>query len=555
MQNRTTIATNGDVLGVAPMPAMNNPALPRRPVVRRRLAVVVLLAAAPLATLSAQQTDLTQAPNPLGAGTHRSYVEQIGAGHGSVWMPDSAVYLIQRDPFRSIARGRELFQRKFTFAQGLGPRAGDGTGAIAANAAIGAGLADSCAACHGRPKGGAGSGGDVFTRPDSRDAPHLFGIGLIEMLADEITGTLRATRAQAVQAAHQTGAPVTLPLLAKGIAYGVITARPDGSLDTTGVQGVDADLRVRPFFAEGKTLSIREFVVGAFQAEMGLQPVDPLLRAAADGADVTTPSGMVLAGSRDAIEAPRAHGTNHDPDHDGVGNEVPTSIVDHMEFYLLNYFKPGHTEQTTETAHGRELLQSLGCAQCHVPDLVVEHDRRVADVETVFDPQQLGFNRLTATATPLFQLAPLGAQHPPRKLPIGGAFVVHDLFADFRRHDLGPAFQERNFDGSVTTRFMTEPLWGVGTTAPYGHDGRSINLREVILRHGGEAQAARGAFAAANGADQRAVLAFLESLVLFPPPDTASNLDPSNPGAPGFPRVGHGSIKLSVLFNAPTVPE
>ena len=40
------------------------------------------------------------------------------------------------------------------------------------------------------------------------------------------------------------------------------------------------------------------------------------------------------------------------------------------------------------------------------------------------------------------------------------------------------------------TSFMTEPLWGVGTTAPYGHDGRSGTLEDVILRHGGEAQAA-----------------------------------------------------------------
>jgi hypothetical protein len=513
------------------------------------------MVAALFGALPAQQTDLTQAPNPIGAGSHRSYVEQIGTGHGSVWVPDSAVYLIQRDPFRSIARGRELFQRKFTFAQGLGPRAGDGVGPIATNAAVGAGLADSCAACHGRPKGGAGSGGDVFTRPDSRDAPHLFGLGLVEMLADEITSTLRATRAQAVQAAQQAGLPVSLPLVAKGITYGTIVGRPDGTVDTSGVSGVDADQRVRPFFAEGKTISIREFVVGAFHAEMGMQAVDPLLRAAANGTDVVTPSGMSLPGSRDAIAAPPAHGPNHDPDHDGVGNEVPTSIVDHMEFYLLNYFKPGHTEQTQETVHGRELLLSFGCAQCHVPDLVVEHDRRVADVETVFDPQQPGFNRLTATATPRFQLAPLGTQHPARKLPIGGVFVVHDLFADFRRHDLGPAFHERNFDGSVTTRFMTEPLWGVGTTAPYGHDGRSINLREVILRHGGEAQAARDAFAQATGADQRALLAFLESLVLFPPADTASNLDPANAGMPGFPRVGHGSIKLSVLFNNPSIPE
>ena len=508
-----------------------------------------------IGSLCAQETDITQTPNAIGAGIQRSYIDQIGAGHGGPFVPDSSVFLIQRDPFRSIARGRNLFQRKFTMAQGLGPRVGDGVGPIAANAAHGAGLADSCASCHGRPHGAAGTGGDVFTRPDSRDAPHLFGLGLVEMLADEITADLRAIRAQARSAAQQAGQPVTLPLVAKGIAYGSITALPNGGFATTGVQGVNADLRVRPFFADGRTSSIREFVVGAFQAEMGLQAVDPLLRAAANGATVTSPAGRVFDGSRDTIEAPPAAHAGQDPDHDGVHNEVPTSIVDHMEFYLLNYFKPGHAEQTVFTQTGRERMQAFGCTQCHVPDLVIQHDRRVADVETAFDATQPGFNHLTATATPLFQLAPLGQALPPRKLPLGGSFVVHDLFADFRRHDLGPAFHERNFDGTTTTRFLTEPLWGVGSTAPYGHDGRSINLREVILRHGGEAQAARDAFALAPAADQAAVIAFLDSLVLFPPPDTASNLDPSNPGMPGFPQVGHGSIKLSVLFNVPSIPE
>ena len=43
------------------------------------------------------------------------------------------------------------------------------------------------------------------------------------------------------------------------------------------VKGVNTDLRVRPFFAEGGTISIREFVVGAFNAEMGLEPFDPEL--------------------------------------------------------------------------------------------------------------------------------------------------------------------------------------------------------------------------------------------------------------------------------------
>jgi hypothetical protein len=102
---------------------------------------------------------------------------------------------------------------------------------------------------------------------------------------------------------------------------------------------------------------------------------------------------------------------------------------------------------------------------------------------------------------------------------------------------------------------MTEPLWGVGTSAPYGHDGRSINLREVILRHGGEATNARNAFAALSDASKNAVFDFLNSLVLFPPDDTASNLDPGNPAATGFPQRGHGSIKLGALFNDPNEGE
>jgi hypothetical protein len=98
-------------------------------------------------------------------------------------------------------------------------------------------------------------------------------------------------------------------------------------------------------------------------------------------------------------------------------------------------------------------------------------------------------------------------------------------------------------------------LWGVGSTASYGHDGRSINLREVILRHGGEAQAERDAFARMPENQQLRLIAFLNSLVIFPPDDTASNLDPGNPAATNFPQFGHGSIKLTVLFNNPNDPE
>jgi hypothetical protein len=141
------------------------------------------------------------------------------------------------------------------------------------------------------------------------------------------------------------------------------------------------------------------------------------------------------------------------------------------------------------------------------------------------------------------------------KQPQGSPFLVQNVFTDFKRHDLGPNFYERNYDGTLQTQFMTRPLWGIGTKSSFGHDGRSISLDEVILRHGGEAQAARDAYASLSEPLSTAVQKFLRSLVLFPPDDTASNLDPGDPNTPNFPQFGHGSIKLSVLFNDPTDPE
>ena len=102
---------------------------------------------------------------------------------------------------------------------------------------------------------------------------------------------------------------------------------------------------------------------------------------------------------------------------------------------------------------------------------------------------------------------------------------------------------------------MTEPLWGVGSTPPSGPDGRSINLREVILRHGGVSLPARTIFAAAAETEQATVIEFLESLVLFAPPDTASNLDPGDRTHPEHLLRKQGSIDLSVLFNDPTDKE
>jgi hypothetical protein len=145
-----------------------------------------------------------------------------------------------------------------------------------------------------------------------------------------------------------------------------------------------------------------------------------------------------------------------------------------------------------------------------------------------------------------------GSGFPSLKKPVGAPFVVRNFFADLKRHDLGANFHERNFEGTFQQQFMTEPLWGVGTTAPYGHDGRSQNLEEVILRHGGEALTPRNAFAAMGRIPRQLLLSFLASLVLFAPDDTASNLQPKDATAVHFPQNGHGAIALTPLFNTPT---
>src|SRR6516225_3243793 len=157
-----------------------------------------------------QLTDRTQAPNTANAGIAKSLQEESGPGRGDAMTPGSSIYIIERDPFRSVRRGRQLFQRKYTRVQGQGPNEGDGVGNLNTDNAIGAGLSDSCALCHGRPKGSAGVGGNVAARPDSRDAPHLFGAGLREMLADEITTDLRNIRQQAIALAQKLGEVVTL---------------------------------------------------------------------------------------------------------------------------------------------------------------------------------------------------------------------------------------------------------------------------------------------------------------------------------------------------------
>jgi len=291
--------------------------------------------------------------------------------------------------------------------------------------------------------------------------------------------------------------------------------------------------------------------VGALHAEMGLEAWDPVLCAATDPTAPkpgTSVAGFKYDPSLDDFERPPVCNSGEDADGDGKVGEMNPALVDYLEFYLLNYFKPGTYRTTQRTNDGARLMERVGCTSCHVRNLEVRNERRIADVETTYDPERGVFNGLFAEAKPLFKK--VADQDPyPQLQPLGGSFTVRNVFTDLKRHDLGPAFHERDFDGTSIKKHVTEPLWGVGTTAPYGHDGRSVTLDAVIRRHGGEADKVTKAYVALSPDDQEKIIDFLQTLVLFPPDDTASNLNPGVPSSddPQNP-ANHGSINLGALF-------
>ena len=70
-----------------------------------------------------QNPDIAAVPGHPGdsAGIGLSYDDEKGTSpddHGDVLVPGSSRYIISRDPARAVRRGRQLFQRKFTVAQG-----------------------------------------------------------------------------------------------------------------------------------------------------------------------------------------------------------------------------------------------------------------------------------------------------------------------------------------------------------------------------------------------------------------------------------------------------
>ncbi len=292
--------------------------------------------------------------------------------------------------------------------------------------------------------------------------PFLFGSGGIELLAKEMTVTLQTLKKQA-----QNNPGQTVQLVAKGVSFGSIKFA-NGQFDTSRVEGVDADLVVRPFGRKGEFPTIRAFDVGALRFHFGMEPIEDVGPGDSDG--------------------------------DGVSDEISIGDLDALSIFNTNLDAPRIASQTPETTDGFATFQQIGCAACHIPFM---------DTETKFLPYTFPEDPTQPFANEYFK-ADLRQFARFEKAPsTSGLRVRH--FSDLKRHEMGPDLAE-SFGSPLDSQFITARLWGVADTAPYLHDGRAHTIEDAILQHGGEALAARNAFAGLGPTAQQRLVKFLFTL-------------------------------------------
>jgi len=419
-----------------------------------------------------------------------------------------------------IERGRELFVAKFNSLDGQGRPAATGNGMPTRRVQekdvrfirTSSPDSNSCAGCHIEPRVG-GSGdfvANVFVLAQARDPVTdsvsgdfsderntlgMMGSGAIEMLTREMTADLRGIRDSAGADATSRGVTVVRDLVAKGIGFGRVIARPDGTFDTSGVRGVNSDLLVRPFHQKGVVVSLREFTVNAYNHHHGMQAVERFGRART--------------------------GTD-DFDEDGVADELTVGDITAAVLFQASLSVPGQVIPRDKTRaravkQGAATFGTIGCAECHKPSLVL--DNPLFSEPGPFNPA--GTLRAENGVRPVtFDLTRDGPLPRLERLPDGRALVR--AYTDLKRHDLCDAeidhfCNERVSQNGVSTReFLTRKLWDVGNSAPYGHRGDLTTITEAILAHGGEGRASRDAFAALPKTDRDAVVEFLKSLQVLP---------------------------------------
>lgn len=176
-----------------------------------------------------------------------------------------------------------------------------------------------------------------------------------------------------------------------------------------------------------------------------------------------------------------------------VADTQPNDIDQSQSFSLYHFqallAPPPRLRPTLRSAAGEALFVAIGCADCHTPAMRTSsrYFMELADGTTVRVPQLE--NRIVRA------------------------------YSDLLVHDMGDALADNG--GTTVGRIMgraggrhwrTTPLWGTRFKQAFLHDGRTADLEEAILTHGGESQVARDHFAALPPGGRAIILEFLNRI-------------------------------------------
>lgn len=167
-----------------------------------------------------------------------------------------------------------------------------------------------------------------------------------------------------------------------------------------------------------------------------------------------------------------------------TGNSIEEHVeISRVKLDLITHFsmliKPPITKNKADKlkSHtGFSVFKRIGCSDCHVPFM----------------------------KTAAHKLQSLNEKTFP-------------LFGDMLLHDLGEGLSDgRPIYKASAQEWRTTPLWGLSRKLkePVAllHDGRASSIKQAILWHGGEAQAAVKKYEKLNKIEQKSVTAFLEIL-------------------------------------------
>jgi len=339
-----------------------------------------------------------------------------------------------------------------------------------------------------------------------RATPSMFGAGYIEMLARQMTAELGAIR-------DSLALGETKQLVTKGVSFGELTRRKDGSWDVSKVEGLPREsisaatpvdppkLIVRPWHQAGNAVSIREFTNTSFNQHHGMQSTERF-------------------------------GVDTDPDGDGFTNELTRADITAVTLFQAAMAVPGRVipnnpEIERAVWNGEKVFANIGCASCHVPALpLTKHGWTYSEPNPYNPPLNL---RPGTTQTVTMDLnspsLPLPRLKPNPKNP---DVVWVPAYTDLRLHDItDPSEPGEALDQNQTAwtpkfrmgnrRFLTKRLWGVANEPPYFHHGLFTTMRQAVLAHSGEASDSRKRFQNASEYDQDSLIEFLKTLQVLPP--------------------------------------